>query len=405
MSWVEGADESQYSIHHLPFGVFSTRDDPTPRIGVRIADFVLDMRMSVASGTCPGCPTCAALSAPALNPFMSLGRAAWSQVRGQVQESLTNTEFQRSIAQLLVPVSQVRMHLPFVPGDFVDFLASGDHAANLGRIYRPEDVDPLPPAWRHLPPGHHGRAGSVVVSGTDIVRPAGQRRDARGDISFGPSAKLDIEAELGFVVGVPTNLGSPVGADSFADHVFGVVLVNDWSARDIGSFEYKPLGPLNGKSFATSVSGWVTPLEALAAARGAAPEQPATEGYLKESDRFGYDVAINVHWNGTEVSRPSTSGLYWTPAQLLAQLTSGGAALRTGDLFATGAVSGPRPSQAATFLELSHDGARPILLDDGSDRTYLQDGDTVTLTATAPGPRGTTVGLGEVTAMIRPAIG
>jgi fumarylacetoacetase len=269
----------------------------------------------------------------------------------------------------------------------------------VGRILRPNQP-PLLPNWRHLPIGYHGRAGTVVVSGTPVVRPCGQLGAGR----FGPSARLDIEAEVGFVVGVPSPLGARVSVEDLAAHVFGVVLVNDWSARDIQAFEYQPLGPFLGKSFATSVSPWVVPLEALSAARVPAPRQdPEVSDYLRADPHEGLDLRLAVDWNGTRVSRPPFAGMYFTPAQQLAHLTVNGASLRTGDLFASGTVSGPAKDQRGSFIELSWGGTEPLTLADGSTRTFLTDGDTVTLTATAPGASGGRIALGEVTGRVEPA--
>jgi fumarylacetoacetase len=221
---------------------------------------------------------------------------------------------------------------------------------------------------------------------------------------YGPSLRLDIEAEVGFVVGVPSRLGERVAADAFAEHVFGVVLLNDWSARDIQAWEYHPLGPFLGKSFATSISGWVTPLDALAAARVPAPAQdPPALPYLAQADRYGYDIRMRVEWNGTTVARPPFAGLYWTPAQQLAHLTVNGASLRTGDLYASGTVSGPERAETGSFLELTWGGAEPVTLADGAVRRFLEDGDTVTITATAPGASGEMITLGEVAGRISPA--
>jgi fumarylacetoacetase len=288
----------------------------------------------------------------------------------------------------------------------VDFYSSREHATNLGRLLRP-DQPPLLPNWKHLPIGYHGRAGTVVVSGTDIVRPCGQRRPPDADAPvFGPTRRLDIEAEVGFVVGVPSRLGVPLSTGDFLDHVFGVVLVNDWSARDLQAWEYQPLGPFLGKSFATSVSPWVVPLDALAAARVPAPVQdPPVLPYLVESERYGYDLRLEVRWNGTLVSRPPFGGLYWTPAQQLAHLTANGACVRTGDLYASGTVSGRRRDECGSFMELTWGGTEPVRLADGRPSTFLEDGDTVTITATAPGADAAVVGFGEVTGRVVPAPG
>ena len=279
---------------------------------------------------------------------------------------------------------------------------SATGASNVGAMFRPGSP-PLPPNWKHLPIAYHGRAGTVVVSGTDIVRPRGQRKEADGPV-FGPSTRLDVEAEVGFVVGVPSALGQPVPVDRFGAHVFGVVLLNDWSARDIQAWEYQPLGPFLGKSFATSVSAWVTPLEALGAAWVPAPEQdPPVLDYLRQSDRQGLNLRLVVEWNGTEVSRPPFASMYWTPAQQLAHLTVNGASLRTGDLFASGTVSGPTRAETGSFLELTWSGSEPVTLADGTTRAFLADGDTVTIRATAPGRDGAVIALGEVSGTVRPA--
>jgi fumarylacetoacetase len=304
-----------------------------------------------------------------------------------------------------VPLAEVALRMPFEVADYVDFYSSEHHAGNVGRIFRP-DGEPLLPNWKRLPVGYHGRAGTVVVSGTPIVRPCGQRRPPGADEPvYGPSVRLDIEVEVGFVVGAGSDLGTRVATDAYPDHVFGVVLLNDWSARDIQAWEYQPLGPFLGKSFATSISPWVVPLDALAAARVPAPEQePAPLPYLKESDRYGYDLRLAVDWNGTLVAEPPFARMYWTPAQQLAHLTVNGASLRTGDLYASGTVSGPEKRHRGCFLELTWSGAEPVTLADGSTRTFLEDGDTVTIAGTAPGPDGRVVGLGEVTGTVHPAV-
>jgi fumarylacetoacetase len=236
------------------------------------------------------------------------------------------------------------------------------------------------------------------------VRPRGQRKSKDAPVEFGPSARLDIETEVGFVVGVGSELGTPVSPDDFAEHVFGAVLVNDWSARDIQAWEYVPLGPFLGKSFATSIAHWVTPLDALAGAKAAAPVQdPVPLAYLQEAARFGYDLRMSVRWNGTEVSRPPFAGMYWTPAQMLAHMTVNGASLRTGDLFASGTVSGPEPDQRGSFLELTWGGRDPVAVGEGETRQFLEDGDTVVIAATARSVNGGEIGLGEVSGTILPA--
>ncbi|CCH21775.1 fumarylacetoacetase [Micromonospora lupini] len=397
MTWVSGVDGSPYGVTNLPYGVFSTGGG-LPRIGVRIGSWVFDL---AGAETAELVLAAGALCRPTLNDFMALGRPQWTAVRQRIVELLTDVTHRPAVEPLLVPLTDVELLLPFEVADYVDFYSSEHHASNVGQIFRPGQP-PLLPNWKHLPIGYHGRAGTVVVSGTPVTRPTGQRASAEGPVT-GPSVRLDIEAEVGFVVGVPSALGSRVSVDDFADHVFGVVLVNDWSARDIQAWEYQPLGPFLGKSFATSVSAWVTPLDALADAFVPAPEQdPPVVDYLRDVPHLGLDLRLAVEWNGERVSEPPFAGMYWTPAQQLAHLTVNGASLRTGDLYASGTVSGPDRSQVGSFLELTWGGAEPAKVGTES-RTFLADGDTVTLTATAPGPDGTTIALGEVTGTIRPA--
>jgi fumarylacetoacetase len=304
-----------------------------------------------------------------------------------------------------VPRGEVTLHLPVEVADYVDFYSSRHHAENLGRMFRP-DAAALTPNWTHLPIGYHGRSGTVQVSGTPVVRPNGQRKAPADDApTFGPSQRLDIEAEVGFVVGTPSRLGTPVPLADVAEHVFGVCLVNDWSARDLQSWEYVPLGPFLGKSFLTSVSPWVVPLAALEHARIAPPARDvALLPYLDDAGRpWGLDLTLEVRLNGELVSSPPFGLMYWTAAQQLAHMTANGASLRTGDLFASGTVSGPDPDQRGSFIELSWGGTEPLTLADGTTRTFLEDGDVVTITATAPSAAGSRISLGEVTGRVEPA--
>lgn len=394
---------SPFPLANLPYGVFSPTDDPAAQraVCVRLGDNVVDVGRLAAAGRLPAAEVL--VGAESLNPFMAAGRRTWSEVRSALQRLLAAPGLGDGLAAVH-PLDQVRLHLPFEVADYVDFYSSRHHAENVGCMFRP-DSEPLTPNWLHLPIGYHGRAGTVVVSGTDVVRPQGQRRPPGSDAPVhGPSTRLDIEAEVGFVVGVPSALGTAVPTSGLREHVFGVVLVNDWSARDLQAWEYVPLGPFLGKSFTTSVSPWVVPLEALEAARVDPPAQrPAPLRYLQDDEKWGLDLALEVSWNGSVVSRPPFSTMYWTPAQQLAHLTVNGAALRTGDLYASGTVSGPLPDQCGSFLELSWGGEKPVTLADGSTRTFLEDGDTVSITATAPGVDGGRIGLGEVTGTVRPA--
>jgi fumarylacetoacetase len=398
--WVDGAPNSPHDVTNLPYGVF-TRGNDEPRVGARIGDFVLDLAPLAASQMMARAEV---FESPTLNAFMRLGREAWGPVRRWLTEGLTDPAYRDEIEPFLVPLADVTLRLPLDVADYVDFYCSLEHASNVGRIFRP-DAEPLLPNWRHLPVGYHGRAGTIVVSGTPVVRPCGQRksRDAPAP-DYGPTRRLDIEAELGFVVGVGSRLGDRVPTAAFREHVFGVVLLNDWSARDIQAWEYVPLGPFLGKSFATSVSPWVVPLDALAAATVPLPgQQPEPLPYLAVHEPAGLDIEFEVRLNGSVVSRPPYRTMYWSAQQMLAHLTVNGASLRTGDLFASGTVSGAQPSERGSLLELSWGGSRPVSLDDGSTRTFLEDGDEVMITATAPGPRGSTIGLGEVSGEIAPA--
>ncbi|MFD4181674.1 fumarylacetoacetase [Rhodococcus sp. NPDC058514] len=391
----DGIPTSDYPIEPLPYGVFST-GALHRHIGVAIGDRVLDLTSVVDE---------AALRSTTLNAFLALGRERWAQVRAEIIDLVTNPDHRQRVRPYLHPVHEVSMHLPFDVADYVDFYASEQHASNVGRLFRP-DGPPLTPNWKHLPIGYHCRAGTVVPSGTDIVRPTGQRKaQEEASPTDGPSRRLDIEAELGFVVGTPSALGTCVPTADFADHVFGVVLLNDWSARDLQAWEYVPLGPFLGKSFATSISPWVVPLAALEAARlPSRVQDPEPLDYLRDSENWGLDIEFEVTLNGHVVSRPPYRGMYWSPAQMLAHLTSNGAGLRTGDLFASGTVSGPEPDRVGSLLELTTDGREPIALPDGSTRGYLEDGDVVTISATAPSPSGGRFGLGSVTGTIRPAV-
>ena len=328
-------------------GVFG---DP-PRVGWRDGDEVIDLSELGE-----------AFRQPSLNALMAQGRDAWEQVVREHDGPRT-------------PLAGVRMHVPFDVADYVDFNSSLEHATNVGRLLRPGS-DPVAPSWRRLPVGYHGRAGTVVVSGTDVVRPRGQIDPP--ETVYAPTRKLDFELELGFVVGVPGR--GPISVDAFAEHVFGVVLVNDWSARDIQAYEYVPLGPFLGKSFQTSISAWVTPLS-LVRRTQAPPQEPPPLAHLAGGRDWALDVDLEVERNGEVITRGNARTLYWTMPQQLAHATSNGASVRTGDLFATGTISGTAPGTYGSLLE--------------TDGPYLDDGDEVVL-------RGT--GLGEVRGRVQAAL-
>jgi fumarylacetoacetase len=365
------------------FGVFSVGDGE-PRVGFRLADGILDLA---------GAGLGEVFETGSLNAFLALGRAAWEDTVARVDELVAG-------GATLVPLESATARLPFEVADYVDFYSSLEHATNLGRLFRP-DSEPLLPNWRHLPVGYHGRAGTVVVSGTPVVRPCGQTK-APADPAplFSPSRRLDFELELGFVVGVGSRLGEPVPASAFREHVFGVVLVNDWSARDIQAWEYQPLGPFLGKSFATSIGAWVTPLSLLEDRFVPAPPQdPEPLPYLAISGDWAVDLDLEVELSGTVISRTTARSLYWTMPQQLAHATVAGASISTGDLFASGTISGPERGSEGSLIELTWNGERPLRLDDGSERTFLEDGDEVVLRG-----RAGDVQLAEVRGTIQPAL-
>ncbi|WP_336922539.1 fumarylacetoacetase [Aquipuribacter sp. SD81] len=389
----------------LAHGVFSIPGQ-LPRVGVRLHDAVVDVH---ALAVDDGLPWADTLAAPVLNPFMALGPEAWAEERewlvGVLADDAVDADRVRELSYPLGGPAPVALHLPFQVADYVDFYSSREHAANLGSMFRPGQPA-LTPNWTHLPIGYHGRSGTVVVSGTPVRRPVGQVRPP-GAVAplVRPSARLDIEAEVGVVVGVGSTLGDRVPVGAFADHVFGVCLVDDWSARDLQAWEYVPLGPFLGKSFATSVSAWVTPLSSLTAARvPAPPREHPVQGYLDDSAHpWGLDVHLEVRLNGAVVSRPPFAGMYWTAAQQLAHLTVNGASLRTGDLLASGTVSGAGADERGSLIELTWNGEQPLELPDGTTRAFLEDGDEVVVSAWAPGPDGSRVGFGEVRGVVEPA--
>jgi fumarylacetoacetase len=402
-AWLAVPADHPFGLETLPYGSFTTADRPArPRTGVAIGEHVLDLSAATAR-LMPG--RAHLFSSGRLDAFLAAGDGAWAQVRAALLHWLSRDTFRAALEDLLVPVPDAGMNLPFAVADYVDFYASEHHASNVGRIFRPDAADPLTPNWRHLPIGYHGRAGTVMVSGTPVRRPRGQvRPSGAAGPGFGPTARLDFEAELGFVVGVPSQPGEPVPASKFAEHVFGVCIVNDWSARDIQSWEYIPLGPFLSKSFGTTVSPWIVPLAALAHARVRPPSRD-TEllPYLTESADWGLDIAYEVRINEHVVSRPPYATMHWSPAQMLAHLTVNGATLRTGDLYASGTVSGPQPDQRGSLIELGWNGQEPISLPDGTSRAWLHDGDEVVIAASARGPDGTRIGLGEARGQVVPA--
>jgi fumarylacetoacetase len=389
-----------FGLENLPYGAVA-RDRGEPELAVRIGDDALllgaleEAALLAPAGLPPG-----TLAGPVLNPLLALGRTAWAGLRARLKELAADPP-----AHALVPLADVETRLPIAVGDYVDFYSSLEHASNLGRIFRP-DSDPLMPNWRHLPVGYHGRSASIVVSGTPIRRPRGQLPPAGADggPTLGPTRRLDIELEIGFITGPGNPLGTPIPAAGAADHVFGFVLVNDWSARDIQRWEYQPLGPFLGKSFATSISPWVVPLAALEPFRVPAPPQdPEPLEYLRTAGDWGLDIGLEVELCGTVVSRTSARGLYWTFPQQLAHATANGANTRPGDLYASGTISGAEPDSRGSLIELTWGGRDPLRLANGSERTFLEDGDTVVLRGWCGDRDAPAVSFGEVSGTIAPA--
>jgi fumarylacetoacetase len=372
------ADGADFPIQNLPFGVASVRGD-APRVVSRIGDHVVDL---VPAGVAVDLT-----SQPSLNALMASGR----DVRSEVGELLAGSPRD----DVLVPVEDCELLLPFEVADYVDSYSSIHHATNLGKILRP-DSEPLMPNWRHIPVAYHGRAGSVVVSGTPVARPAGML--AGDPPSSGPSRSLDIELEVGTVIG---RGGTRIAPDDADAHVFGFVLLNDWSARDIQAYEYQPLGPNLGKSFATTISPWVVTLDALRPYLAEPPRQdPSPDRSLAATRPWGLDLTLEVWLNGTCVCRTGFGDMYWTFAQQVAHMTVNGASARTGDLIGSGTVSGPNPGERGSLIEMTWRGRDPLTLADGSTRTFLEDGDTVTLRGWAGGDGRPRIGFGEATGTI-----
>jgi fumarylacetoacetase len=415
-SFIDVAPESHFPIQNLPFGVFSTPDRPTPRIGVRIGGFVLDLAAVEARAFFgPQLQGKGMFARPSLNAFMALGRPAWLEARSVLTNLLRSenptlrddADFRQ---QALIPSARATMHLPAEIGDYTDFYASREHATNVGTMFRGAE-NALMPNWLHLPVGYHGRSSSVILSGQDIHRPCGQvLLPGKSEPAFAASRLLDFELEMGFFVGPGNDLGHPIPVGEAEKHIFGMVLLNDWSARDIQRWEYQPLGPFLAKNFATTISPWVVTLEALEAFRRPGPKQePEPLPYLGSSGNWSYDITLEVRLQSGQmqeaqiISRSNLKYLYWGLTQQLAHHSATGCNMRPGDLLGTGTISGPDPSSYGSMLELTWRGEKPLQLASGESRKFLQDGDQVTLSGYAQGD-GFRVGFGEATARILPAL-
>ena len=414
-SFVSVPVDSHFPIQNLPYGVFA-RGRGGAHVGVAIGDRVLDLTALEELGLlrAPGPEDRRVFAAGTLNAFLALGRPTWVTVRAAISQLLRSDEPRlRDDAALqervFVPQAAVSMRLPAEVGDYTDFYSSREHATNVGTMFRGADKA-LMPNWLHLPVAYHGRSSSLVVSGTDIRRPKGQSKpDSAEAPLFGPSKSLDFELEAGVFIGPANTLGKPIPIAEAESHLFGMVLVNDWSARDIQAWEYVPLGPFLAKNFATSVSPWVVPLEALEPFRTSGPVQdPEPLPYLRQHGRHTFDMHLEASLQTAGLSSPHTISatnfkyLYWSMAQQLAHHTVNGCNLRPGDLLASGTVSGPTPDSVGSLLELTWRGSRPLTLPSGEQRTFLQDGDRLTLTGWCQG-NGYRVGFGEVTGQVIPA--
>jgi fumarylacetoacetase len=404
---------SDFPIQNLPYGVFSSADGLAPRVGVAIGDFVLDLweleqdgRLSVGD--------LGVFSAPTLNPFMALGPKLWSRTRARISELLRHDNLElrdndelRRLA--LVPMAQVKLHMPIAVGGYTDFYSSREHATNVGVMFRGKD-NALQPNWLHMPIGYNGRASTVVVSGTEVRRPRGQLKPPGAELpSFGACKRLDFELEMGVVIGQPSAMGEMLDEKRAADMIFGFVLLNDWSARDIQQWEYVPLGPFQAKAFATSISPWIVTREVLEPFRVQGPVQdPVPLPYLQQAQPNNYDLQLDVGLRAAQMKEPmricrtNFKYMYWSSVQQLVHHASSGCAMNIGDLLGSGTISGPEKDQRGSLLEISWNGTEPIELPGDIKRTFLEDGDSLRFHGWCQGD-GYRVGFGEVEGTIVPA--
>ena len=405
-SWIDGANDpdGNFPLNNLPFGVFSVGD--RPRCATAVGDRVIDLAALQSAGLLPS----SGFEEPALNSFMALGRARWREVRQALITLLEDGAPNRdAVVDACHPIDRVTLHLPFRVAEFTDFYAGRQHAFNVGSMFRGPD-NALPPNWLHIPIGYNGRASTVVVSGTEIHRPSGQLKSPDEVLPrFGPCQRLDIELELGAVVGTPTEMGRPVTVDEADASIFGYVLLNDWSAGDIQTWEYQPLGPFQAKAFATTISPWVITTDALEPFRHPAPSREVELlPYIRDTGPMLYDIDLSVTMaaagSGAEptvISRTNARELYYSSAQQLAHHTSSGCAMRTGDLLGSGTISGQDRSSFGSLLELSWGGDEPFTLEDGTTRTFIEDGDTLALHGHAQGA-GYRIGFGSCVGTVLP---
>ncbi|KAG0314477.1 hypothetical protein BGZ99_008123 [Dissophora globulifera] len=418
MSFIEVKPDSDFSIHNIPFGIISTAQNATLRVATRIGDYAVDLLALAQAGLFSSVHGLndpqAVFSQPTLNLFMSLGKPTWTATRKHIQKLLSASEAtlrdnQELLQRAVIPVSSAKTHLPANIGDYTDFYASKEHATNVGIMFRGKE-NALMPNWTHLPVGYHGRASSVVVSGTELKRPHGQRVVVKGEApEYGPSLRLDCELEMGFLVGTGNNLGEPITINNAKDHMFGVVLLNDWSARDIQAWEYVPLGPFLGKNFGTTISAWVVTMDALEPFLVNGPTQdPKPMAYLAENTASAYDINLEIKLKPAEgskytvISRSNLKYMYWSFAQQLAHHTVNGCNMRTGDICGSGTISGPTEDSFGSLLELTWSGAKDIQLEDGITRKFMKDNDEMILAGWCE-KDGIRVGFGECHGKILPA--
>lgn len=413
-SWVEVPANSDFPIQNLPFGIFST-DGKNTRVGVAIGDHVLDLSVLAEESFFDdvAIEDLSVFYEEVLNPFISLGKSVTNAVRERVSDLLnqTNSELrdnERVRKDALIPMSRVQMHMPVKVGDYTDFYSSEEHARNVGSMFRDPD-NALLPNWKHLPVGYHGRSSSIVVSGTDITRPKGQSKPKEADKpDFGPSKLLDFELEMAFITGKETKMGESVSTANAEEYIFGFVIFNDWSARDIQAWEYVPLGPFLAKNFASTISPWVVTIEALEPFRVEGPKQePEVLPYLQYEGKKNFDLKLEVaiqpeKGEGKVVCRSNFKNMYWNVNQQLAHQTVNGCNIKVGDMYASGTISGKDKDSYGSMLELTWRGANPLQMPDGSERKFVLDGDTVIMRAHAE-KDGVRIGFGEVSSKVLPA--
>lgn len=409
-SWVQSANnaDTPFPLNNLPYGVFST-PDKEPRCGVAIGEFVLDIQAVEKAGLL-NLSKSPLFSQPRWNEVMEAGSATWSALRARLMDLLKEgAQDEGVLKEYLVPQAQAIMHMPFKVVEFTDFYAGKHHAMNVGTMFRGAE-NALPPNWLHIPIGYNGRASTVVVSGTNIIRPNGQTKAPDADTpSFGPTKRLDIELEMGAIIGGSNAMGAPISVQEADDMIFGYVLLNDWSARDIQAWEYQPLGPFQAKAFATSISPWIVTKEALEPFRTSTPSrEKELLPHLREPGPMLYDIELTVEMApqgkaATTIARTNFAQMYYSAAQQLAHHASSGCSMNSGDLIGSGTISGPEKSERGSLLELTWGGKEPLTLDTGELRTFIDDGDTLTLHGHSKGD-GYQIGFGQCVGTILPAI-